>query len=160
MGRHMNGNIRLGIGGSADASARCPRERRHQILVVDDNADMRRLSSRVLSRSGYRVDDAEDGVAGWEALRAGRYDLLITDHHMPKLTGVELVRKVRDAGMELAVILATASPAVEELARDPSLRLAATLFKPFPVTELLGIVRRVLGGGQSAPDAARSAPRG
>jgi two-component system chemotaxis response regulator CheY len=90
------------------------------------------------------VDSAEDGHAGWEALRRSSYDLLITDHNMPKVTGVELVRMVRSARMTLAVVLASGSLPMEELNRDQTLQLAGTLLKPFTCDELLETVEQAL----------------
>ncbi len=117
-----------------------------RILVVEDNVEIRQLSTQILMRSGgYQVDAAGDGAAGWEALQASNFDLLITDHNMPKLTGVELVKKVRSARMALPVILATGTLPEEELARHPWLQLAATLFKPFSPHQLLATVQAVLG---------------
>ena len=49
---------------------------------------------------------AEDGVAAWEALQVNNYNLLITEHNLPKLTGVELVRKLRAARMDVPVVMA------------------------------------------------------
>jgi DNA-binding response OmpR family regulator len=61
--------------------------------VVENDMDVRQLSARILMRSGgYQVDAAEDGAAGWQALQAKNYHLLITDRKMPKLTGVEPVK--------------------------------------------------------------------
>ena len=83
-----------------------------RILVVEDEPDIRSLNAEVLKNSGYEVDTAEDGKAGWEALHATRpapesYALLITDHDMPGLSGLALIKKVRAARMALPVILAT-----------------------------------------------------
>src|SRR5689334_19643597 len=75
---------------SAKAQARCGRNPAHRILVVDDELGIRQVSAAVLGCSGYDVDTAEDGEAGWNALQTKNYDLLITDNNMPKLTGVEL----------------------------------------------------------------------
>jgi CheY-like chemotaxis protein len=60
-----------------------------------------------LVRSGCRVDTAEDGEAGWEALRANGYDLLITDNKMPKVDGLELIIHVRDQGITVPIIFAS-----------------------------------------------------
>ena len=117
------------------------------ILVVEDDQATRQLSIRLLVGSGYQVDAAEDGEAGWEALHAKKYDLLITDNSMPKLSGVELVKKVRSARMTLPVILATGALPTEELDRNPWLQLAATVQKPFGSDELLNTVKKVLSGG-------------
>lgn len=115
-----------------------------RILVVDDDADIRQVNAEVLSGAGYQTETAEDGAAAWEALQVNGYDLLITDHDMPKVSGVELVKKVRSAHMALPVILASGTLPEEELSRHPWLQLAATLLKPFTGDELLEAVKKVL----------------
>jgi DNA-binding response OmpR family regulator len=122
-----------------------------RILLVDDEPHIRQLNTGALIHSGYHVDAAEDGAAGWEALQANSYDLMITDNNMPRLTGVELVRKLRAAHMALPVIMATGRLPTEELAQNPSLQLAALLPKPFSIGELLETVRAVLRATDSAP---------
>lgn len=112
----------------------------HRILVVDDDSDIRQLSTEALAGSGYHVDVAEDGAAGWEALNANSYDLLITDHNMPKLTGIDLIKKLHSARMSVPVILSSGVISGEAL----ELQLAATLPKPFTLDQLLGTVRQVL----------------
>ena len=84
---------------------------RHRILVVEDDRERRQVNAMVLTHAGYAVDMAEDGAAAWEALQANQYGLMITDNHMPKLTGVELLKKLRSARMELPVIMATGNVA-------------------------------------------------
>lgn len=116
----------------------------HRILVVDDDRDIRQLCADVLVRSGYLVDTAEDGALGWLALDVNDYNLLITDNNMPKVSGVELVKKLRSARMDLPVVLATSALPTEAIGRDPSLDLAATLLKPFTIFELLDTVEKVL----------------
>ena len=115
-----------------------------RILVVEDDRDVRELNTNVLSRSGYEVDAAEDGAAAWEALSADSYDLLITDHHMPGLTGFELLKKLRAARMTLPVILVSGTMPTEELNRHPWLQIEATLLKPYVMAELLEAVKAVL----------------
>jgi DNA-binding response OmpR family regulator len=124
---------------SAQGSAPGPR-----ILVVDDDADIRRLTAKLLANHGYQVDAAEDGAAGWEAICRTRYDLLITDHNMPRISGVELVQMLRSARMTLPVVLASGSLPAEVLDGNSPLRLAATLLKPFTCDELLKTVEQVL----------------
>jgi DNA-binding response OmpR family regulator len=116
---------------AASAPTRCQTNPSNRILLVDDNVSVREVSAKVLIRSGYQVDAAEDGEAGWKALHASSYDLLITDHNMPKLSGVELVKKLRSVQMKLPVVLASAVLPTEELDQNPWLQLAATLLKPF-----------------------------
>ena len=128
-----------------------PAESLCRILVVDDYRDIRQLSTEVLSHSGYKVDTAADGAAAWEALQSKAFNLLITDNDMPRLTGIELVRKLRSASMMLPVILTSGSLPMEELTQNPSLELAAILPKPFSPEELLGTMTNVLTATVSAP---------
>lgn len=69
--------------------------KRRRILVVDDSLTVREVERQLLSRLGYDVDVAVDGADGWNAIRAGRYDLLVTDIDMPRMNGLELVAAVR-----------------------------------------------------------------
>ena len=116
----------------------------HRILVADDETSIRRLITAALVGSGYHVDAVEDGAVAWETLQSKHYDLLITDHIMPKITGVELLRKLRSARMALPVVMVAGTLPAHELAQNPSLQLAATLLKPFAVAALLGTVENVL----------------
>jgi DNA-binding response OmpR family regulator len=124
--------------------------------VVDEDSDLRLLYTEALVRPGYHVDAAEDGPAALKALRVKNYNLLITEHSLPTLTGVELVRTLRAARMGLPVIMAAAKLPIHELARNPSLQPVAVLPKPFYLSQLLETVRAVLRAavnprGQIAP---------
>ena len=148
-------NVRgLQTGVSSGAQARCQATPSNRILVVDDDSDLRLLSADVLVRSGYQVDTAEDGAAGWATLQANSYDLLITDNNMPKLCGVELVKKLRSEDATLPVILISGVMPTEELNRHPWLQLAARLVKPFSSGQLLETVNEVLSQ-PTVPAAAR-----
>ncbi|MGA2246647.1 MAG: response regulator [Verrucomicrobiota bacterium] len=76
----------------------------HRILVVDDDGDARQLTVDVLTGSGYEVVGVKNGAAGWSALQACHYDLIITDNRMPKMQGIEMIAKLRAASMTLPVI--------------------------------------------------------
>ena len=115
-----------------------------RILVVDDDVATRRLETSVLIQSGYEVDVAEDGAAAWSALNTDHYDLLITDHSMPKVTGVELLQKLHDTRMALPVIMVTGSLPQAEFDRLPWLLPATTLLKPYSPEKLLGAVKQIL----------------
>jgi DNA-binding NtrC family response regulator len=112
--------------------------------VVDDESTMRMLLTVVLVNSGYHVESAEDGAVAWEALQSKPYDLLITDHNMPKISGVELVKNLRSARMALPVVMVAGILPEDELAQNPSLKLAATLSKPFALADLLDTVTNAL----------------
>jgi acetyltransferase-like isoleucine patch superfamily enzyme/CheY-like chemotaxis protein len=116
----------------------------YRILVVEDDRDLRQINATVLFHAGYTVDVAEDGAAAWQSLNANRYDLLITDNNMPKLTGIELLKKLRSARMGLPVIMATGTLPTQELAQNPWLEPVTTLAKPYISYQLLGKVKDVL----------------
>jgi len=105
---------------------------------------VRVLVISVLLGSGYQVDGAEDGAVAWALLQTKPYDLLITDHNMPRITGVELVTRLRSAHMTLPVIMVAGNLPAHELSQHPSLQLTATLLKPFALAELMKTVANVL----------------
>jgi two-component system alkaline phosphatase synthesis response regulator PhoP len=117
---------------------------RQCILVVEDDADIRRLNTEVLMHSGYHVDAAEDGAAAWDALQLNKYDLMITDQHMPKVSGVELLHKIHDARMALPVVMATGILPTWEFASHPWIIPAKMLLKPYTSEKLLATVKSVL----------------
>jgi DNA-binding response OmpR family regulator len=138
--------------GHKAATAATPRHTNpsSRILVVEDDVGIRSLNTQALLHSGYAVDAAEDGAAAWQALNSDSYDLIITDHNMPKLTGVELLKKLRAARMALPVILVSAAMPTEELDRHPWLQIEATLLKPYTIAQLLGTVKHVLSATNRA----------
>lgn len=154
----MKENKILQAGKPAGASLQCQTDSPHRILVVDDDLFIRQLNADVLIRNGYAVNTAADGAAGWEALNADCYDLLITDNNMPKLNGVELLKKLRAARMALPVIMATGTLPIPEFTRNPWLQPAAVLLKPYTIAEFLGTVNGVLRVPDDAPDQIASLP--
>lgn len=80
---------------------------RRRILVVDDSITVREVERQLLQRRGYHVEVAVDGREGLNALKAGKFDLLVTDVDMPRMTGIELIRALRKESRftELPVII-------------------------------------------------------
>lgn len=113
-------------------------------MVVDDETYVRQLMLEVLLHSGHQVDAVEDGAAAWDALQNNRYDLLVTDNNMCRLTGIGLIKKLHAARRALPVIMVSGSLLTDELNRHPWLQIDATLLKPFTTVELLKTVRQVL----------------
>ena len=119
------------------------------ILVVDDDRNIRLLNTEVLTGRGYAVAAANDGADAWDELQLNHYDLLVTDNDMPRLTGMELVRRLHDAHQTLPVIMVTGTFPLEELTRQPELQIEAMLLKPYTINELLDAVRNVLHASSS-----------
>ena len=146
----------------ADESAGAPLCREpnslQRILVVEDDAAIRRVNTEILTYSGYQVDAAEDGAAAWDALQLNNYDLVVTDNDMPKVTGVELIQKLQAARMTLPVIMATGAPPKEVFTHYGVLPPAIMLLKPYTFNELVTAVKAALRAasdslGESVPSA-------
>jgi len=115
-----------------------------RILIVENEGASRDLNAEVLMDAGYQVDVADDGAAAWAALQRSQYDLLITDQFLPKLSGVELLKKIHDARMSLAVIMATKILPTWEFALHPCLQAVTMLRKPYTIEKFLGTVKNIL----------------
>jgi two-component system sensor histidine kinase and response regulator WspE len=82
---------------SVATRARAPK----RVLVVDDSITVRELERQLLENRGYAVETAVDGVDGWNAVRSGHYDLVVSDIDMPRMDGIALVRHIKgDARLE------------------------------------------------------------
>jgi two-component system sensor histidine kinase and response regulator WspE len=77
------------------AASAAEASKRKRVLVVDDSLTVRELERKLLARHGYDVEVAVDGMDGWNAVRTGHFDLLVTDIDMPRMDGIELVTLVR-----------------------------------------------------------------
>jgi two-component system sensor histidine kinase and response regulator WspE len=96
---------RLVSGGRPDrvggASATGHEKARKRVLIVDDSLTVRELERKLLGNRGYDVEVAVDGMDGWNALRAGHFDLVVTDVDMPRMDGIELVSLInKDANLK------------------------------------------------------------
>jgi len=129
---------------------------RKRILMVEDDVDIRRLNTEDLRNVGYLVDAVEDGAAAWEVLQLNSYHLLIIDQHWPKLSGIELLKKIHDAHMALPVIMITDISPKLEFSEHPWIQPATMLLEPYSSAELLGMVKKALStnagvGSEIAP---------
>lgn len=109
-----------------------------RILVVDDEANARNALREILADEGYVVDAAADGVAARDRLAAFRPHLVLTDVHMPRMNGIELMRLARATTPPPAVVLMSAR--LDGEAGAPFVK------KPIDVEELLDIVAQALAG--------------
>ena len=122
-----------------------------RILVVEDDAEIRSVEAALLRAKGYTVDVAEDGEAGWRKLNAAPYDLLITDHQMPRLSGMELIWRLHDAGFTLPVVMTSGLACVEiaNPSHEPAPWFKAFLQKPFRPRDLIDVVKHVLAESEA-----------
>jgi len=83
-----------------------------KILVVDDEPAIRQILSNVIEREGYQVESAEDGTSALQALSRKDFDVVFSDVRMPDFTGIELLKKTREKGIEAQFIIMTAFASV------------------------------------------------
>ena len=119
-------------------------ETQTRILFVDDDPQISSFSKLVLARAGYAVDTAGDGVEAWAALQKQSYDLLMTDYQMPRIDGLELIRKVRMANMRVPIILVSSLVGSSSIEGFPGDECCAALGKPFTASDLTSVVREAL----------------
>jgi len=121
---------------------------REKILVADDSPAVRHLIADSLLRQGFAVTTAEDGAEALEKARAvgARFDMLITDYDMPRMTGFELVHALkRDPQLrDLPAMMLTARNTRRDQAQMRAAGLTSYLVKPFSVDKCVAMVERVL----------------
>src|SRR4051812_1927040 len=131
-----------------------------QILVVDDEANLRRVLTAQLARDGYEVHVAEDGEAGLSLLREHHIDLVITDLRMPKMDGMELLRQVQRIDADLPVVMLTAHGTVDNAVEALKTGAFDYITKPFDQGEVRAIVQKALrtrdlAGAEATPEETR-----
>jgi DNA-binding response OmpR family regulator len=118
----------------------------HRILIAEDDFALANVVRFNLEQAGHEVTWARNGQEAWQSLQAATFDLVISDHEMPLLTGVELCRQIRTATgiAAVPVILLTAKSFEIDEQTLAELKLAALLPKPFSPRELVALVDRCL----------------
>lgn len=124
-----------------------PRSDSPTVLVVDDEASVRRFASRALMHEGFVVEEAADGLEGVALVRRGAhaFNAVVSDIVMPRLNGVQLVQELALSHPELPVVLMSGYGA----AQLETMGIAAPcgmLIKPFSAEQLVREVRRCLRG--------------
>ncbi|HVU05048.1 MAG TPA: sigma-54 dependent transcriptional regulator [Polyangiaceae bacterium] len=117
---------------------------RKQVLVVDDEPNLRRVLSAQLSRDGYDVHTAEDGVQALALLGDHHIDMVITDLRMPNMDGMELLRRALVLDPELPVVMITAHGTVDNAVEALKTGAFDYVTKPFDQDEVRAVVKKAL----------------
>ncbi len=115
------------------------------ILVIDDDPQMRRLLVRILTRAGHSVREAANGTVGLTLFHQARPALIITDIVMPDGEGIETIRSVRLEDTTLPIIAISGANSALYLSAAGRLGATASLSKPFAPDELVAKVEELLG---------------
>jgi len=126
------------------------------LLIADDDRTMRMALAESLQSCGYEIETAENGAEALTKYAGGRFEAVITDMRMPKMSGMDVLRGIKKVSPKTPVILITAygtvSTAVEAMKEGAS----EFIMKPFSLDDLEFVVKNVLatsaGGGEAPPD--------
>jgi two-component system OmpR family response regulator len=124
-----------------------------RILLAEDDKILSDGLSRSLRQAGYAVDCVFDGASADAAVAAQSYDLLILDIGLPKMTGFEVLKRLRSRNARLPVLILTAADNVEQKVKGLDLGADDYMAKPFDLAELearvRALTRRGVGGGST-----------
>jgi two-component system chemotaxis response regulator CheY len=117
------------------------------VLVVDDAMTIRNLAKFALTKGGYNILEAEDGVKGLEMVGKNQVDLVITDLNMPNMNGLEMAKSIKgNAATKAIPIFMLTTEASQELAmQGKEIGVMAWIVKPFVPEKLLAAVQKVIG---------------
>src|SRR5687767_4710005 len=112
-----------------------------RILVIDDDPGVRDSMERMLRLAGYTVQSAASGEEGFEVARGGVFDVILSDMRMPGISGIDVLRKLRDVRVDAAFIVMTGFGTVDSAVEAMKLGAVDFVQKPFFRDELLMRVR-------------------
>lgn len=112
-----------------------------QLLLAEDEVDLARAVEVILTKQGYIVDVVHDGAEALEYAQLSEYDGIILDIMMPKMTGLEVLSKLRATGSQVPILLLTAKSAIDDRIEGLDTGADDYLTKPFNMGELLARVR-------------------
>lgn len=117
------------------------------ILVVDDAQTIRHLARFALSKGGYTVVEAEDGVQGLKVLEKNSVDLIISDLNMPNMNGLDMCRSIKtnDRTKDIPIFMLTTESSQDVAAQGKEIGIMAWIVKPFIPDKLLAAVQKVVG---------------
>lgn len=119
-----------------------------RVLVVDDENIVRSFLRRALERRGYSVYEASEGLTALSLLAEQSFDLVLLDMNMPRLSGVEVLRKIRESGSSVRVVLSSGYSDVERDELDPS-SYQGFLIKPYGIAELVKVIEGALASAEA-----------
>jgi DNA-binding NtrC family response regulator len=115
-----------------------------RILIVDDDRAICDYMQTLLERDGYEVKTLSDPTAVEEEVRTGGYHLIILDLMMPKVGGIEVLKKIRKVDSDIAVVIFTGFPNLESAVQSMKLDAVDYIKKPFNVDEFREVLARVM----------------
>jgi two-component system response regulator HydG len=130
----------------------------YKVLVVDDDADLRMIVASALSENHFQVDQAKDGEEAVNRVRAGRYDLVLLDVNMPKMSGLEALKEIKAHDPAIIVLILTAFSNVRDAVEATKEGAYNYLEKPIKADNLVYLVEKALKANKMVKEIAMSSP--
>ncbi len=118
-----------------------------RVLFVEDSKHLRNYVAKALKRAGYATDTAADGEEGFFLASSNTYDAIVLDLMLPKIDGLEILRRLRRDGCKTHLLILTARTAIEDRVRGLELGADDYLVKPFAIEELVARVHALVRRG-------------
>ncbi len=112
-----------------------------RILVIENYSDLQNALKWVLEEAGYKYYAAFNGQEGLDMICREHYDLLIANYMLPKLNGLEMCKRIREAGIKVPIIICDASYEKEFITRAMDCGANTYLLMPFEVEDLLKMIK-------------------
>lgn len=130
----------------------------YKVLVVDDDADLRMTVASALSENHFQVDQAKDGEEAVNRVRAGKYDLVLLDVNMPRLSGLEALKEIKAHDPSIIAIILTAFSNIRDAVEATKEGAYNYLEKPIKADNLVYLVEKALKAHKMVKDIAMSSP--
>ena len=117
-----------------------------RVLIVDDNATIRSLSRKVVQDIGFEAVEATDGQEGLEVAQAQKFQLILTDINMPRMSGIEMVTKIRalDDYKRIPILFITTESGKKIMQQGKEAGANGWLVKPFQREKLLDLLKKLV----------------
>src|SRR5438309_2436382 len=127
-----------------------PTNNAKKLMIVDDDAEMRTLLAEYFRRLGFEVAEKENGAAALQTVANDHFDCFILDVAMPEMSGIDLLKKMRDRGIDTPALFLTAHDLLDDKVAGFEAGADDYLAKPFSPRELEYRIEALLRRGQTA----------
>jgi CheY-like chemotaxis protein len=117
-----------------------------RVLVIDDDAEIRRLLCEILASAGHLVADASNGADGVEIFKKEAFDLVLTDLEMPEMSGWEVARSIKHHNPDVTIALITGWGETIDSAQLRASGISTIINKPFRMDQIIHLAREVGAG--------------
>lgn len=116
-----------------------------KVLVIDDEMSIRFLIKEVVEESGYECIQAENAIEGLKYLENISFDLIILDIQMPRMNGLDAIKRIRELDVNIPVIMLSAFGHMEDVVMNLGIEVNSFISKPFDIDVLSQKVNSVIG---------------